>query len=162
MNKVILTGNLTRDPEVRYTQSGKAVATFSLAVSRTWKKPGESQSQQLTDYINIVAWDKSADFCGKYLIKGSRILVEGRIQSRSYEAQDGSKRYVTEVVSENIEFAGARPQSGNSENSYGNNNYSGGNYSNDNNARSSAPSNNGNDMIDSGNSRPPDDFDIPF
>ena len=160
MNKVILTGNLTRDPELRYTQSGKAVATFSLAVSRTWKKPGENQAQQLTDYINIVAWDKSADFCGKYLIKGSRVLVEGRIQSRSYEAQDGSKRYITEVVSENIEFAGARPQGG-GEGSYGNNNYSGGGY-HSNNSRPSAPTNNGDDMIDSGNSKTPDDFDIPF
>ena len=81
MNKVLLTGNLARDPEVRYTQSGKAVASFSLA-----------------------------EFCGNYLTKGSRILVEGRLQARSYDAQDGSKRYVTEVVANDIEFAGSRPQ----------------------------------------------------
>lgn len=160
MNKVILTGNLARDPEVRYTQSGKAVATFSMAVNRTWKKSTDAQAQQLTDFINIVAWEKSAEFCGKYLSKGSRILVEGRIQSRSYEAQDGTKRYVTEVVSENIEFAGAKRQDGGGDAG----NYGDG-YSNNNNSRPPEPSYGGgnNDMIDnSGMNNKDEDIDIPF
>ncbi len=154
MNKVILTGNLTRDPEVRYTQSGKAVATFSIAVNRTWKRPGDTQTQALTDYINVVAWEKSAEFCGKYLTKGRKVLVEGRIQSRSYEAQDGSKRYVTEVVSDNIEFMDSTKRQDGGESS----NYNG------NNQRSSYSSNynSGDDMIDNGNSNGKDDIDIPF
>ena len=114
MNKVIFTGNLARDPEVRYTQSGKAVATFSLAVNRSWKKANDS-SQPNTDFFNIVAWDKTAEFCSKYLAKGTRILLEGRLQTRTYEAQDGSKRYVTEVVANEIEFAGAKRQNGGEE-----------------------------------------------
>jgi len=156
MNKVILTGNLARDPEVRYTQSGKAVATFSMAVSRTWKKAADAQAQQLTDFINIVAWEKSAEFCSKYLAKGSRILVEGRIQSRSYDAQDGTKRYVTEVVSENIEFAGGKRQEGGGD--------AAGSYNN-NNSKPPEPSYGGgnNDMIDnSGMNNKDEDIDIPF
>ena len=109
MNKVLLTGNLARDPEVRYTQSGKAVASFSLAVNRRFSRANDGQ-QPSADFISIVAWEKLAEFCGNYLTKGSRILVEGRLQARSYDAQDGSKRYVTEVVASDIEFAGSRPQ----------------------------------------------------
>ena len=159
MNKVILTGNLARDPEVRYTQSGKAVASFAIAVSRTWKRSTDTQQQQTTDFINIVAWEKSAEFCGKYLTKGSRILVEGRLQTRTYDAQDGSKRYITEVVSENIEFAGAKRQGGEYGNDYQNDNY--------NSSRVSEPpfggSNNANDdMIDNSGSMGKDDIDIPF
>ena len=106
MNKVILMGRLTRDPEVRYTTTNNTlVASFSLAVNRRFARQGEERQ---ADFINIVAWEKSAEFCGKYLTKGTRILVEGRLQTRTYDAQDGSKRYITEVVSENIEFAGAK------------------------------------------------------
>ena len=162
MNKVMFTGNLARDPEVRYTQSGKAVASFSLAVSRNWKSKSDNPQQPTADFFNVTAWEKMAEFCGKYLMKGSRILVEGRLQSRSYEAQDGSKRTAVEVVAENIEFAGARPQGGSGEGNYNNNNYSGGGYSNNNYSKPSAPSSNGDDMIDNGSSKTPDDFDIPF
>ena len=105
MNKVILSGNLARDPEVRYTQSGKAIATFSLAVSRGWRSKNDTQQQQPTaDFFNIVAWDKLGEFCGKYLAKGRKVFLEGRLQSRSYEAKDGTKRYVVEVVIDNLEF----------------------------------------------------------
>ena len=121
MNKVIFTGNLARDTEVRYTQYGKAVATFSIAVSRSWKKTNDS-SQPNTDFFNIVAWDKLAEFCSKYLSKGTRILLEGRLQTRTYEAQDGSKRYITEVVANEIEFAGAKRQSGGEEGYHNENN----------------------------------------
>lgn len=103
MNKVILVGRLARDPEVRYTQSGKATATFSLAVSRF--AGGQNNT---TDFIPIVAWEKLAEICGNNLIKGSQILVEGRMQVRNYDAQDGTKRYVTEVVAQNIEFLGSK------------------------------------------------------
>jgi len=110
MNKVILVGRLARDPEVRYTQSGKAVASFSLAVSRRFSR--SSDQQNTADFIPIVAWEKLAEICGNNLIKGSQVLVEGRMQVRNYDAQDGSKRYVTEVVAQDIEFMGAKPTRG--------------------------------------------------
>ena len=103
MNKVILAGRLARDPEMRYTTSGKAVASFSLAVNRRFGRNAGDQ-QQTADFIPIIAWEKLAEICGNNLIKGSQVLVEGRMQVRSYDAQDGSKRYVTEVVANEIEF----------------------------------------------------------
>ncbi|MCI6158480.1 MAG: single-stranded DNA-binding protein [Selenomonadaceae bacterium] len=122
MNKAILTGRLTRDPEVRYTKSGKAVASFSLAVDRRFgRKNAEANGQPTADFINCVAWDRHADFVGNYLVKGSPVLVEGRIQSRSYETQEGQRRYVTEVVVDNIEFNGPRPEGAGQP---GNNHYS--------------------------------------
>ena len=118
MNKVILVGRLTRDPEVRYTQSGKAVASFSLAVSRRFSR--SSDQQNTADFIPIVAWEKLAEICGNNLIKGSQVLVEGRMQVRNYDAQDGSKRYVTEVVAQDIEFMGRKLEhSNNNETSIG-------------------------------------------
>ena len=110
MNKVILVGRLTRDPEVRYTQSGTAVATFTLAVDRRFAKRDANDGRPTADFIPIVAWRKLAEICGNNLVKGRRIGVEGSMQVRSYDAQDGSKRYVTEVVANDIEFAGSRPQ----------------------------------------------------
>ena len=158
MNRVILSGGVSRDPEVRYTQSGKAYATFSIGVNRGYKKAENSQYPP-SDFFNVVAWDKTAEFCGKYLAKGTRILVEGRLQTRNYEAQDGSKRYVTEVVADSIEFAGAKRQGGEYGNDYQNDNY--------NSSRVSEPpfggSNNANDdMIDNSGSMGKDDIDIPF
>lgn len=125
MNKVILVGRLARDPEVRYTQTGKATASFALAVSRY---AGSSQNNQ-TDFIPIVAWEKLAEICGNNLVKGRQILVEGRMQIRNYEAQDGTKRYVTEVVAQNIEFLDSkqsRNTDGNAPINTGNSNNSGG------------------------------------
>ena len=110
MNKVILVGRLARDPEVRYTQTGKAVASFSLAVSRRFSRT--SDQQNTADFIPVVAWEKLAEICGNNLIKGSQVLVEGRLQVRNYDAQDGSKRYVTEVVAQDIEFMGSKPVRG--------------------------------------------------
>ena len=109
MNKVILMGRLARDPETRYTTTGKAVASFSLAVNRRFSRNNNDQ-QPTADFIPIIAWDKLADFCGKYLIKGSQILVEGRLQIRSYDDQNGNKRYITEVVANEIEFCGSKQQ----------------------------------------------------
>jgi single stranded DNA-binding protein (ssb) len=99
MNKVILVGRLAQDPEVRYTQSGKAVASFSLAVNRF-----SGQGQKEADFIPIVAWEKLAETCGNNLTKGQRVLIEGRLQIRSYEANDGQKRRVAEVIAQNMEF----------------------------------------------------------
>ena len=98
MNKVILTGRLGKDPEVRYTQSGKCVASFDLAVTEGY---GE---QQKTNWIPIVAWEKTGEIVGNNLVKGSRCLVEGRLQIRSYEAKDGQKRRIAEVIAQSVEF----------------------------------------------------------
>ena len=111
MNKVILAGRLTRDPEVRYTQSGKAVATFTLAVDRF-----SSQGQREADFIPVVVWGKIAEVCGNNLTKGRKVLVDGRLQVRNYEDKTGQKRYVTEVVAQTVEFLerreGGVPSSG--------------------------------------------------
>lgn len=101
MNKVILVGRLAQDPEVRYTQSGKAVASFSLAVNR-FSSGGQGQNN--ADFIPIVAWEKLAEICGNNLTKGQRVLVDGRLQIRSYETNDGQKRRVAEVIAQSIEF----------------------------------------------------------
>lgn len=108
MNKVILVGRLAQDPEVRYTQSGKAVASFSLAVNRFAGGQGQNNS---ADFIPIVAWEKLAETCGNNLTKGQRVLVDGRLQIRSYEANDGQKRRVAEVVAQSIEFLERRQAS---------------------------------------------------
>ena len=100
MNKVILIGRLVKDPEIRYTQSGKGVASFVLAVDRRFSKEG----QQTADFIPIVAWNKLAEIIGNNLTKGRRISVEGRMQVRNYDAQEGTKRYVTEVIADEVEF----------------------------------------------------------
>jgi len=105
MNKVILAGRLARDPELRYTQTGKAVVSFSLAVNRRFSH----NQEQTADFIPIVVWDKLAEVCSKHLFKGSQVLIEGRMQVRNYEAQDGSKRYVTEVIAQELEFMGSKP-----------------------------------------------------
>lgn len=102
MNKVMLIGNLTRDPEVRYTQSGKAVTRFALAVNRRGRR--DEGQQPTADFPTIVAWDKLAEICGNNLTKGRRIYVEGRLRTGSYEAQDGTKRYTTEIVMSDMEF----------------------------------------------------------
>lgn len=101
MNKAILIGRLARDPEVRYTQQGTAIAQFTLAVNRRVKKDSK---QQTADFIPVVAWGKLAELVGKHLSKGKRIGIEGRIQVRNYDAKDGTKRYVTEIMMDEMEF----------------------------------------------------------
>ena len=105
MNKVILMGRLTRDPEVRYSQgdSSMAIARYSLAVDRRGR--GSNQDEQTADFINIVAFGKAGEFAEKYLHKGTKVLVTGRIQTGSYTNKDGVKVYTTEVVAEDQEFA---------------------------------------------------------
>ena len=103
LNKVFLIGNLTRDPELRYVPSGTAVATFTLAVSRVYKtQTGEKKEQ--ASFIRIVVWGRRAEVCGEYLAKGSPLFVEGRLQSRDWETQDGQKRNTIEVIADNIQF----------------------------------------------------------
>ena len=106
MNKVILMGRLTRDPEVRYTQTNnKLVASFSLAVNRRFAKQGEERQ---ADFINVVAWDKTGEFCSKYFKKGQQVGVIGRIQTRNWDDENGQKHYVTEVIAEETYFADSK------------------------------------------------------
>ena len=112
MNHVSLIGRLTKDPEVKYTHSGTAVCTFTLAVDRRFAHKDGNDGQPTADFIPIVTWRKLAEICGNNLVKGRRISVEGRIQVRSYDAQDGSKRYVTEVVADEVEFLDSKAQTG--------------------------------------------------
>ncbi len=97
VNKAILIGNLGKDPELRYTNSGVAVATFSVATNEAWRDP-DGNMQERTQWHNIVAWRKLAEICGEYLKKGSKIYLEGRLQYRTYDDRNGVKRNVTEIV----------------------------------------------------------------
>jgi single-strand DNA-binding protein len=102
LNKVMLIGNLGRDPELRFTPSGVAIATFTLATNEAWKDT-EGNLQERTEWHNIVAWRKLAEFCGEWLKKGRKVFVEGRIQTRSYDDKNtGQKKSFTEIVADNI------------------------------------------------------------
>ena len=123
MNKVILMGRLTRDPEVRYTQTNNTlVASFSLAVNRRFVRQGEERQ---ADFINIVAWSKLGEFCSKYFKKGQQVGVIGRIQTRTWDDDQGTKHYVTEVVAEEAYFADSKRDgagdAANFENTFGEN-----------------------------------------
>ena len=112
MNKVIILGRLTADPEIRYTQAGKAVASLTIAVNRGF-------GSEVADFINCVAWEKLAEIIGNNLSKGSQVLVEGRMQNRSYENNQGEKRFITEVVLNNIEFVGSKKKNETNTDSFG-------------------------------------------
>jgi single-strand DNA-binding protein len=121
MNKVILIGRLTKDPELKYTQAGTAVATFTLAVDRKFSKEKEA------DFINCVAWQKTAEFVSQWFKKGQQMALEGRLQVRSYDGNDGQRRWVTEVIAEQIEFVGSKnDNTGSGRQDYQNNNASAG------------------------------------
>ena len=115
MNKVILIGRLARDPEMRTTSSGISMTRFTIAVSRPFNQDGNQQ----TDFINCIIWRRQAENVAKYCSKGSQVAIEGRIQVNSYDAQDGTKRYTTDIVCENVTFLGSRAT---------NNNFSNENY----------------------------------
>lgn len=105
MNKVVLMGRLTKDPDLRYTSGNNtAVASFSLAVNRRFTREGQPQA----DFINVVAWDKNAEFCGKYFTKGQQVGVIGRLQTRTWDDNEGKRHYVTEVVAEETYFADSK------------------------------------------------------
>ncbi len=107
VNKVLLVGNLGKDPDVRFTPTGRAVCTFPLATSEQWTT--DNGKQERTEWHHIVVWGKSAEHCGQFLKKGRQVYVEGAIRSRSYDAKDGAKRYVTEIVTQRVQFLGVKP-----------------------------------------------------
>ncbi|HHQ0180953.1 TPA: single-stranded DNA-binding protein [Listeria innocua] len=140
MNRVVLVGRLTKNPELRYTPAGVAVATFTLAVNRTFTN---QQGEREADFINCVVWRKPAENVANFLKKGSMAGVDGRVQTRNYEGNDGKRVYVTEIVAESVQFLEPRNSNGGG----GNNNYQGGNnnnnYNNGGNNFGQAPTNNG-------------------
>lgn len=105
MNKVILIGRLIKDPELRYTSNNIAVATFTIAVNREY---ANQNGEREADFINIQVWKKQAENCNKYLTKGSKVAIDGRIQTRNYEDQNGNRRYLTEVIADSIQFLDTR------------------------------------------------------
>ena len=146
MNKVFLSGNLTKDPEVRYTQSGMAYARTGIAVNRQYtSKNGDKQ--EITDFFNLTAWGKTAEFCGRYLEKGRRVLVEGRIENDNYEDKNGVKHYGVNITVDNIEFASSK-RSNDGENN-------GGGYYN-------KPGTESNSNFNSNYDDNSDDVDVPF
>ncbi len=115
MNRAILLGRLTKDPELRYTPSGTAVTTFTLAIDR---RMTNQQGERETDFLPIVVWSKLAELCAQYLKKGQQAAVEGRIQVRNYENKEGRRVYVTEIVAENVQFLSGGQGQGGGESSY--------------------------------------------
>jgi single-strand DNA-binding protein len=112
LNKVLLIGNMTRDPELRSTSSGQSVSSFGLATNRVWKDPGTGEKKEAVEFHNIIMWGRLAEISGQYLRKGSKIFLEGRIQTRSWQDQSGNKRYTTEIVAENMQMLDRKPQTG--------------------------------------------------
>ncbi len=111
INKVILVGNLGRDPEMRHTQSGQAVANFTLATNRRWRDK-DGQQKEETEWHRIVAWGRLAEICTEYLTKGKQVYVEGRLQTRDWEDREGNKRYTTEIVALDMQMLGRRGDTG--------------------------------------------------
>ena len=125
LNKVMIIGNLGKDPEMKYTPQGTPVTTFSVAVSRNWKTPDGQQSEE-TEWFRVVAWERLAEACNEYLHKGSKVYVEGRLKTRKWTAQDGQERQIVEVVASDMQTLDPRPQGG-----YGDEGGGGGGYRND-------------------------------
>ena len=116
VNKVILIGNLGKDPEVRFTPNGRALAKFPVATSERWTDQ-DGNRQERTEWHNVVVWGKQAETCGQYLAKGRQVFVEGSIRTRQYDDKDGNKRYITEIVARDVRFLGgarAAPDAGTS------------------------------------------------
>lgn len=106
LNKAMVIGHLGQDPEMRYTANGNAVTTFSVASSHTYSRDGERKEE--TEWFRVVTWNKLAEVCSQHLAKGRLVYVEGRMQTRSWEAQDGQKRYSTELIAQEVKFLGGR------------------------------------------------------
>ncbi len=104
VNKAIIVGRLGRDPEIRYTPSGAAVANFSVATSEEWKDKETGEKQERTEWHRVVAWRRLGEICGEYLRKGSQVYIEGRLQTRDWEDRDGNKRYTTEIVAQSMQM----------------------------------------------------------
>jgi len=114
VNKVILIGNLGKDPEVRYTASGTAVANFNIATNESWTTK-EGKREERTEWHKIVCWAKTAEICGEYLSKGRTVYIEGRLQTREWTDKEGQKRYTTEIVAQTVQFIGGRGEGGSRE-----------------------------------------------
>jgi len=112
LNKVMLIGNLTRDPEIKYTPQGTAVATFGLATNRSWSTGDGADRQEETQFHRIVAWSKLAEIVGQLLFKGRKVFIEGRLQTRKWTTQDGQQREMTEIVAENMMVLDSRSREG--------------------------------------------------
>lgn len=110
INKAILIGNLGADPEMRYTQNGSAVANFNLATTETWTKDGKKEEK--TEWHRVVAFQRLGEICGEYLSKGSRVYIEGKIQTRQWEDREGNKKYTTEIVAREMKMLSPRGGSG--------------------------------------------------
>ena len=108
VNKVLLIGRLGRDPEVRYTQDGTAIANFSIATSEEWKDKKTGEKQERTEWHRIVAFRRLGEICGEYLSKGRQVYVEGRLQTRDWQDKDGNKRYTTEIVASQMQMLGSK------------------------------------------------------
>lgn len=117
MNQVFLIGNLGKDPELRYTQNGQAVCNFSIAVNERYKA-GEDWKTK-TEWVNIVVWGKTAEYCGENLLKGHKVFIQGKIQTRSYDDKNGQKRYITEIVAAKVEHFQGVPTTNGQEESRG-------------------------------------------
>jgi len=115
VNKVIIVGRLGKDPEVRYTPSGAAVANFTVATSEEWKDRDTGEKQERTEWHRIVAWRRLGEICGEYLHKGKEVYIEGRLQTRSWEDRDGNTRYITEIVAQNMQMLGSPGKQGKAE-----------------------------------------------
>ena len=111
LNKVMLIGNLGRDPEVRYTPDGTAVANFSIATSREWKDKATGEKKERTEWHRIVAFRRLGEICGEYLSKGKQVYVEGHLQTREWEDKEGNKRYTTEIVASQMQMLGSKTDS---------------------------------------------------
>ena len=108
LNKALLIGNLGKDPEVRYTPTGSAITNFSLATSEKWTDKDTGEKKEKTEWHRIVCFGRIAEICGEYLSKGSQVFIEGKIQTRSWEDKDGTKRYTTEIVANIVQFLGGK------------------------------------------------------
>lgn len=111
MNRALIIGRLGRDPEVRYTEGGKAVGNFTVATNESWTDKG-GQKQEKVEWHRIVVWDKQAELCGEYLSKGRQVALEGRIQTREWTNKEGVKQYTTEIVASHVEFLGSKDEGG--------------------------------------------------
>ncbi|MGQ9700127.1 MAG: single-stranded DNA-binding protein [Candidatus Bipolaricaulaceae bacterium] len=110
LNRVILTGRLTADPDLRYTQSGRALVRFDMAVNRRWVNPETGQTEEEVTFVPVVVWGKQAETCAAWLRKGRQVAVEGRLRIRSFETQNGDRRRVAEIVAQSVLFLGPKPE----------------------------------------------------
>jgi len=112
VNKVIIIGRLGRDPELRYTPDGTAIANFTVATSDEWKDKTTGEKKQRTEWHRIVAYRKLGEICGEYLSKGKQVYIEGKLQTREWEDKEGNKRYTTEIIANDVQFLGAKDSGG--------------------------------------------------